>query len=223
MTLSQSLSDEGGVAGKGGGGARVIYHGTPMTPRAALLDVCADRAMCVSFFRPDDVEAVEAISPAIMFRQRGVFVLAASSTSWERMGGTSRLDALLRVARGSVVSARSLGGYTRQPRCAFPAQRCAAQRVAVRTAWSAALAHGWAYRAAVAPVRAIRPRVLGLDRRGGGRDRGLSCLSGAHGGSVSRSRQPLAGSAHDARRGRGLRLPIRQRGFDFARPERMAL
>ena len=46
----------------------VIYHGTPMTPRAALLSVCKGRAMCVSFFRPDDVEAVEAISPDIMFR-----------------------------------------------------------------------------------------------------------------------------------------------------------
>jgi hypothetical protein len=46
----------------------VIYHGTPMTPRAALLDVCKGRAMCVSFYRHDDVEAVEAISPAIMFR-----------------------------------------------------------------------------------------------------------------------------------------------------------
>ena len=44
----------------------VIHHGTPMTPRAALLDVCAGRAMCVSFFRPDDVEIVERISPTIM-------------------------------------------------------------------------------------------------------------------------------------------------------------
>lgn len=45
----------------------IIHHGTPMTPRAALLDVCAGRAMCVSFYRPDDVEVVEAISPTIMF------------------------------------------------------------------------------------------------------------------------------------------------------------
>lgn len=53
-----------------------IYHGTPLTPRAALLDVCKGRAMCVSFHHPQDVEAVEAISPAIMFRQRRVFILA---------------------------------------------------------------------------------------------------------------------------------------------------
>lgn len=45
----------------------VIHHGTPLTPRAALLDVCKGRAMCVSFYRPDDVEAVEEISPAIMY------------------------------------------------------------------------------------------------------------------------------------------------------------
>lgn len=44
-----------------------IYHGTPMTPRAALLDVLVGRAACVSFYRPDDVGAVESISPAIMF------------------------------------------------------------------------------------------------------------------------------------------------------------
>lgn len=37
-----------------------IYHGTPLTPRAALLSVCAGRAMCVSFYRPDDVKEVEA-------------------------------------------------------------------------------------------------------------------------------------------------------------------
>lgn len=45
----------------------LIHHGTPLTPRAALFDVCAGRAMCVSFYRPDDAEVVEAISPAIMF------------------------------------------------------------------------------------------------------------------------------------------------------------
>lgn len=58
----------------------VIHHGTPMTPRAALLDVCAGRAMCVSFWRLDDTEAVEAISPAIMFRQRRLFGMAGSAS-----------------------------------------------------------------------------------------------------------------------------------------------
>lgn len=39
-----------------------VYHGTPLTPRAALVAVGAGRAMCVSFYRPDDAEVVEAIS-----------------------------------------------------------------------------------------------------------------------------------------------------------------
>jgi len=45
----------------------LVYHGTPMTPRAALLAVCAGRANCVSFYRPDSVGDVEAISPFIMY------------------------------------------------------------------------------------------------------------------------------------------------------------
>lgn len=43
-----------------------VYHGTPLTPRAALMAL-GPRGYCVSFYRPDDVEAVEAISPAIMY------------------------------------------------------------------------------------------------------------------------------------------------------------
>ena len=73
----------------------IIYHGTPMTPRAALLDVCDGRAMCVSFYRPDDVEAVEAISPAIMFRQWSVFVLEAGAARRRGMGWGSGLASLL--------------------------------------------------------------------------------------------------------------------------------
>lgn len=49
----------------------IIHHGTPMTPRAALLAVCTGRAMCVSFYRPDDVEAVEQIAPFIMYDHGG--------------------------------------------------------------------------------------------------------------------------------------------------------
>ena len=64
----------------------VIYHGTPLTPRAALLDVCKGRAMCVSFFRPDDVEAVEAISPDIMFRQRRVFHVESCAAAQRGLG-----------------------------------------------------------------------------------------------------------------------------------------
>ena len=44
----------------------LVYHGTPLTPRAALAAV-AGRAMCVSFYRPDNVQDVEAQSPFVMY------------------------------------------------------------------------------------------------------------------------------------------------------------
>lgn len=47
--------------------APTIFHGTPITPRAALEAVLPGRAACVSFFRPDDVEAVEAVCPFVMY------------------------------------------------------------------------------------------------------------------------------------------------------------
>lgn len=44
----------------------LVYHGTPMTPRAALLSM-AGRAFCVSFYRPDSVADVESIAPFTMY------------------------------------------------------------------------------------------------------------------------------------------------------------
>lgn len=35
-----------------------IYHCTPLTPRDCLETIGQDRNLCVSFWRPDDVEAV---------------------------------------------------------------------------------------------------------------------------------------------------------------------
>lgn len=46
--------------------SKTIYHGTPLTPRAALRAM-AGRAFCVSYWRPDDVEVVEEISVDIMY------------------------------------------------------------------------------------------------------------------------------------------------------------
>lgn len=43
-----------------------IYHGTPVTPRAAL-QALAGRAFCVSYFRADSVADVEALGPFIMY------------------------------------------------------------------------------------------------------------------------------------------------------------
>jgi hypothetical protein len=44
----------------------LVYHGTPLTPRAAL-SAAGARAFCVSYFRPDSVAEVEAIAPYIMY------------------------------------------------------------------------------------------------------------------------------------------------------------
>ena len=198
-----------------------IYHGTPMTPRAALLDVCAGRAMCVSFYRPDDVEAVEAISPAIMFRQRRVFILESRDAQRAGMGRASGLVAIFRVAGAAPVPPRTMGSHSRHAGCAVTAQRCAAERLAVRAERRTALAYGRANRAAAQAVRAIRPSVSRLDWRGQG-DR-LPRLSRTDGGGRQGFGQPLAGSAHDARDGGCARLSIHQRRQHFAGAERVAL
>lgn len=44
----------------------LVYHGTPLTPLAAL-QAAGARAFCVSFFRPDSVAEVEAQSPFVMY------------------------------------------------------------------------------------------------------------------------------------------------------------
>lgn len=44
----------------------LVYHGTPLTPRAALLAM-EGRAFCVSFFRPDNADDVESIAPFVMY------------------------------------------------------------------------------------------------------------------------------------------------------------
>ena len=44
----------------------LVYHGTPLTPREALVAAGA-RAFCVSFFRPADTAQVEAQAPFVMY------------------------------------------------------------------------------------------------------------------------------------------------------------
>lgn len=198
-----------------------IYHGTPMTPRDALLDVCQGRAICVSFFRPDQVEAVEAISPAIMFRQRRIFVLESGLKARRGMARKMGLEHLLRVAGASLIPARSVGGHPRYARGTVTAQRCAAAGMAVRAKGRAALAYGRTNRPATSPVRTIRQGLLGLDR--GWQVNRLPSLSRADARSGSGARQPLACHSHDARDCRCIRLPLSQRGQHFAGAERMAI
>lgn len=199
----------------------VIYHGTPLTPRAALLEVCTGRAMCVSFFRPDDVEAVEAISPDIMFRQWGLFHVEGGATARRGLGREMGLVGLLRLAGASPVSSRQVGRHPRYAGCAEPAQRRATRSMAVWTEGCAPLAHGRPDRAALAALRQVRPGVSWVDR--GRQASGPARVSRPHGGSRARLGQPLASSAHDARDQGGLRLPLRQRGRDNTGTEWMAL
>lgn len=198
-----------------------IYHGTPMTPRAALLDVCKGRAICVSFFRPDDVEAVEAISPAIMFRQRGVLVLESGAQARRGMAREMGLAQLLRVAGASLVPSRTVGGDTRYAGGTVPAQRCASAGMAVWSKGGTPLAHGRPNRAAASALRAIRQGLFGLDWRG--KVNRLPSLSRADARGRSGARQPLACHSHDARDSRCIRLPLSQRGQHIAGAERMAL
>lgn len=193
--------------------AKTIYHGTPLTPRAALLDVLSGRAGCVSFFRPDDVEAVEAVCPRIMFRQWGVFILDGSTASWRGVGRhAARLDSVLPLAGASVARRWTLGGDTGHAGSAFPAQRQPACGLAVRhKAGRPALAYGRPARSAGASLRAIRHGCAGLDWRPEKGAGWLRAIPAANGRGRQAVRQPMAQHAHDARHQGSLRLSLHQR------------
>lgn len=193
--------------------AKVIYHGTPLTPRAALLDVLSGRAGCVSFFRPDDTEAVEAVCPRVMFRQRGLQLLDGSPATWRGMGRqAARLDALLPLAGASPACRWTLGGHSRHAGSAFPAQRQPARRLAVwHKAGRAALAYGRPAGSAGASLRAIRHGRAGLDWRSEAGAGWLRAIPAANGRGRQDVRQPMAQHAHDARHQGSLRLSLHQR------------
>jgi len=205
--------------------AKVIYHGTPLTPRAALLDVLSGRAGCVSFFRPDDVEAVEAVCPHIMFRQRGIQLLDGSPASWRGMGRqAARLDAVLSVAGASAARCRPMGGDAGHAGSAVPAQRCSAERLAVRhKARRSALAYGRAAGSSGASLRPLRHGCAGMDWRPEAGACRLRPIPAPHGRCRQDVRQPLAQHAHDARHKSGVRLSLHQRGRHVASAERTPL
>jgi len=175
-----------------------VYHGTPMTPRAALQQM-AGRAFCVSFYRPDDVEVVQQISPAIMFRQWRVFFLAISFEKWAGMGRGSRLAAVLQMA-GAATSGRTLGSDTRQPRRTITDQRRIAERLAVWSMGRTALAHGQSDRSPAATVRQIRSGLLGLDGAGQRFHSWVRSVVSTDGRSCKCLGQSMAKHSHDARR-----------------------
>ena len=198
-----------------------IYHGTPLTPRAALLDVCKGRAMCVSFHHPQDVEVVQTISPHIMFRQRRVFILDGCDESRAGMGTGSRLDAVLSLVGDAAIRARAVGGNTRRAGSAKPAQRRAAKSMAVWTGTRrSAVAHGRPAISVGATLRAIPARCLGLDWAPETRASGLRGIPAQDGRGCRTDGQHMAPPAHDARNSRGIRLPVPNSGQHVAGAER---
>ena len=198
-----------------------IYHGTPMTPRAALQQM-AGRAFCVSFYRPDDVEVVEAISPAVMFRQWRVFILAISSAKWAGLGSGSGLATVLQMA-GAASSIRALGGNTRQPRRTFADQRRISERLALWSMGRSALAHGQSNRTPLAPLRQIRARLLGLDWTGQGFHGWLRGMVSQDGRGCQRLWQSMARHSHDARRDGCARVSLPQCGQHQPSAERTSI
>jgi hypothetical protein len=173
-----------------------IYHGTPMTPRAALQQM-AGRAFCVSFYRPDDVEVVEAISPAIMFRQWRIFVLAISFEKWSGMGSGSRLATILQVA-GAAIANRTLGSNPRQSRRTISNQRWIAKRLAVWSMGRTTLAHGQLNRSIASSLRQIRASLFGMDRPGQRLNSWLRGMVSAYGRSCQCFGKSMARYSHDA-------------------------
>jgi len=205
--------------------ARVIYHGTPMTPRAALLDVLSGRAGCVSFFRPDDVEAVEAVCPLIMFRQRRFQLLDGSTQARRGMGRqAARLDAVLPMVGTTAARRRPMGGYSRHAGRSLPAQRQPARGLALRhKAGCPTLAYGRPAGSAGASLRAIRHGGAGMDWRPEAGACRVRPIPAPHGRGRQAVRQPLAQHAHDARHQSGLRLSLHQRGRHEPSAERTPL
>ena len=185
-----------------------IYHGTPLSPRAAL-EQMAGRSFCVSFYRPDDLEVVERIASTVMFRQWGIFTLEGCCKSRQGMGGSERLGQLLRMARATFAG-RSMGSNTRQPRRTIADKRRDAERLAFCPMGRSALAHGQFHRSALAPLRQIRACLLGLDRFGQGLSGWLRSMVSPHGRGCQRIGQSMARYSHDARRDGCARVSFHQ-------------
>ena len=199
----------------------VIYHGTPMTPRAALLDVLSGRGACVSFFRPDDVEAVEAVCPQVMFRQWGLQRVESCTEARGRLVYPFQLDTVFRLAGTASVSTRALGSDAGCTGRTEPAQRQPVARMAVRGPWRAAVAHGRADRSTAEALRPLPPRLPWLDR--GGQASGSSRVSRPHGRGGQSNGQPVAPAAHDARADCGADVSLCKRRRNNISAEWMAI
>lgn len=200
-----------------------IYHCTPLTPRDCLETIGQDRNLCVSFWRPDDVEAVERIARTVMFRQRRVLRMAGGDETRGRVVSAGRLVALLPLAR-TETARRPLGDHSRCARRAFPAQRRAAHRLAVPArAVGPGLAHGRARVPAAAALRSMAARVHRMDWHGRGQGGWLSGLVRADAGHRAAADRALAAASSPARRPGRARVSLCKRGREQRRAEWMAL
>lgn len=199
-----------------------IYHGTPMTPRAALESVLPGRASCVSFYRPDDVEAVEGICPDIMFRQRRIFRMDGRDASRGGMVYPRGLGAVFSMAGVTDLSSRQVGSDTGRAGRTIPAQRCPNERLAFRpegVTVMALLERRSEYRAPRSVVRKVWSGVCRMGRPSQKRTCRLSRLSTRYGTGVSPVWQPVAPYPYDAWGSSGVRLSVPIGGQHIARTE----
>lgn len=200
-----------------------IYHCTPLTPRAALEAIGPGRNFCVSFWRPDDVEAVERIASTVMFRQRRVQRVASRYETRGRMVRARRLVALLPVA-GAAPARQPVGNHTRRTGRTFPAQRRAAERLAFRhRTRGPGLAHGWP---GVSPAETVRPLpacLYGVDRDRRRQGGWLHGMVRAHVGDRARTYRAMAADTPLARGISRAGVSLCQCGRQQRRAERVAI
>lgn len=200
-----------------------IYHCTPLTPRDCLETIGHGRNLCVSFWRPDDVEAVERIARTVMFRQRRVFRMAGGDEARGRVVSAGRLVALLPLA-GTPAARQPLGDHSRCARRAFPAQRRAADRLAIPARGiGSGLAHGRARLPTAAALRSMAEGLHRMDWHGRGQGGWLSGLVRADAGHRAAADRALASASSPARRPSRSRVSLCKRGREQRRAERMAL
>lgn len=203
-----------------------IYHGTPLTPRAALNAVLPGRAACVSFFRPDDLEAVLAVCPQVMFRPRSLFVLDAGYACGAGVGRSRPsplVERLLRLAGTDTILSGPMGDHAGQSSGPVPAQRRPSKRLAVWGSRRAGLAHGRVDRTTGETLRAASARMRRLDRRSEERAGGLRGLFSENGRGGGPDGQHMASPAHAPRNACRAPISFRQRGQHVPCAERSPL
>ena len=208
-----------------GGVGPIVYHGTPLTPRAAFSAIMPGRSSCVSYFRPDNLEAVLAECPQVMFRQRRILILDAGASSGRGPDGCAegRLVGLLRLAGPDGVSSGQVGNHPRHSGRPVPAQRRASERLAFRGSGGAGLAYGRPAGSAGTSLRTILPRLPRMDRRPEEGAGGLRGLFPAHGRGGRPDGQFLAPAAYAPRNTGCSPISLRQRGQHVSGAERTPL